>query len=237
MPMTKTSGSCPGWCWCGGEKPRAGLYHVVVDILVRHRDGTYLLMRRDPRKILGGLWEASAGGSALRGETPLEAARRELREETGIEAGSFTELGSYVLLPIVKLLGTDELSVSFQSACRSDGLDTFTRVLVRSPKRTAEGTCALGAKAEGELIVSGTAGYIWAEAPWWKTKYFEVRTEDPAVKKRFTADFEADGLRYEIADFLYRIQEYPGREDRLTPAESVCMAGIMEQFLRQREER
>lgn len=151
--------------------------------------------------------------------------------------GSFTELGSYVLLPIVKLLGTDELSVSFQSACRSDGLDTFTRVLVRSPKRTAEGTCALGAKAEGELIVSGTAGYIWAEAPWWKTKYFEVRTEDPTVKKRFTADFEADGLRYEIADFLYRIQEYPGREDRLTPAESVCMAGIMEQFLRQREER
>ena len=83
----------PGVVLVRGEKPRAGLYHVVVDILVRHRDGTYLLMRRDPRKVLGGLWEASAGGSALRGETPLEAARRELREETGIEAGSLTELG------------------------------------------------------------------------------------------------------------------------------------------------
>ncbi len=72
----------------------AGLYHLVSDILVRHRDGTYLLMRRDPRKHYGGLWEATAGGSALQGETALDCARRELGEETGILAGDLTELGT-----------------------------------------------------------------------------------------------------------------------------------------------
>ena len=76
-----------------GEDIPAGVYHLVCDVLVRHTDGSYLLTRRDPRKHYGGLWEATAGGSALRGETPLDCARRELREETGIRAEELRELG------------------------------------------------------------------------------------------------------------------------------------------------
>ena len=64
-----------------------GFYHLVCEILVRHVDGTYLLMKRDPTKPLyPNMWEATAGGSALQGETALEGAMRELREETGIVA-------------------------------------------------------------------------------------------------------------------------------------------------------
>ena len=69
------------------------VFHLVCDILVRHTDGTYLLMQRDPRKHYGGMWEASAGGSALQGETPVDAARRELAEETGIVATDLIEVG------------------------------------------------------------------------------------------------------------------------------------------------
>ena len=76
-----------------GEPIPDGVYHLVCDILVRHADGSYLLMRRDPRKTHGGMWEASAGGAAQRGETALEAAFRELREETGIAAESLVEIG------------------------------------------------------------------------------------------------------------------------------------------------
>ena len=76
-----------------GEPVPEGLYHLVCDVLVRHADGSYLLTRRDPRKPFGGMWEATAGGSALRGETPPECARRELFEETGIAARALTELG------------------------------------------------------------------------------------------------------------------------------------------------
>ncbi len=74
-----------------------GLYHLVSEILVRHTDGDYLLMKRDERKPnYGGYYEATAGGSALKGEDKLACAKRELLEETGISSDNFTEMGKYV---------------------------------------------------------------------------------------------------------------------------------------------
>lgn len=79
-----------------GENISDGIYHLVSEIAVRHTDGTYLLMQRDLSKHLGGMWELSAGGSALKGETPIECAFRELREETGITSYELQEIGRVV---------------------------------------------------------------------------------------------------------------------------------------------
>lgn len=79
-----------------GEKRPSGVFHLVCDILVKHVDGTYLLMQRDLRKHYGGMWEATAGGSALQGETPVVCAKRELYEETGIVAVDLAEVGRVV---------------------------------------------------------------------------------------------------------------------------------------------
>lgn len=76
-----------------GEAIPEGVFHLVCDVLVKHADGSYLLMQRDPRKHFGGMWEATAGGSALKGETPCECAIRELKEETGISSDALTEVG------------------------------------------------------------------------------------------------------------------------------------------------
>ena len=79
-----------------GEAVPEGMYHLVCEVALRHRDGTYLLMQRDPRKHLGGLWECTAGGSALLGESPEECALRELWEETGMRGEELSELGRLV---------------------------------------------------------------------------------------------------------------------------------------------
>lgn len=50
-------------------------------------------MQRDTHKPYGGMWEATAGGSALQGENPAACAARELREETGIRAEHLREVG------------------------------------------------------------------------------------------------------------------------------------------------
>lgn len=79
-----------------GEPIPKGLYHLVCEILVRHTDGDYLLMRRDFRKPNdGGRYEATAGGSALKGENKESCARRELLEETGISSDALAEIGQY----------------------------------------------------------------------------------------------------------------------------------------------
>lgn len=76
-----------------GEKIPEGMLHLVCEILVQHEDGSFLLMQRDPcKESWPGKWEASAGGSALKGEDPETCARRELEEETGICAEQMTQL-------------------------------------------------------------------------------------------------------------------------------------------------
>lgn len=75
-----------------GESIPEGMYHLVCDIIVKHKDGSYLLMQRDYNKHFGGMWELSAGGSALKGENPLDCAIRELREETGISTFDLQEI-------------------------------------------------------------------------------------------------------------------------------------------------
>ena len=71
-----------------------GMYHLVSDVLVRHADGSFLLTKRDPHKAYGGMWEASVGGSALRGESPYACAKRELKEESGISSGRLVRLAT-----------------------------------------------------------------------------------------------------------------------------------------------
>ena len=54
-------------------------------------------MQRDPRKPnYGGFFEATAGGSALKGEDAYCCAKRELHEETGIDTGTLTNIGRFV---------------------------------------------------------------------------------------------------------------------------------------------
>ena len=162
--------------------------------------------------------------------TKLE--KPDTRELTDVKyGGSFTELGSYVMLPAIKLLGTDFSNLNFDSIVDDKGIDLFTRATMRYPHALATMTCGLGVKSEGRLLISGTKGYIVVEAPWWKPTYFEVHFEDPGKVERYTDRFLGDGLRYEISDFLYSIHGNKKHSFRLTSDESIAMARIMEEFL------
>ena len=71
----------------------AGRYHLVCEVLVRHVDGSNLCMIRSRQKPNYPLYpECTAGGSALKGDTPLDCIRRELKEETGIECNEFEQV-------------------------------------------------------------------------------------------------------------------------------------------------
>jgi len=76
-----------------GENIPQGLYHLVCEVLVRHVDGSYLCMKRSVKKPnYGGWYEATAGGSALKGEDKWQCVERELYEETGLVCHVFEEV-------------------------------------------------------------------------------------------------------------------------------------------------
>lgn len=70
----------------GVSKP---IYHVALALV--HDGPRWLVARRLPHAHLGGLWEFP-GGKCGPGETAVEAALRELREECGVEAEAQCEL-------------------------------------------------------------------------------------------------------------------------------------------------
>lgn len=162
--------------------------------------------------------------------TKLE--NKENRELTDpVYGGSFLELGSYCLLPVLKLFGCEYDTIVFESIHGENGLDYFTKASLTFPKGLATVTCGLGVKSEGRLLIAGTKGYIVAEAPWWKTTYFEVHFEDADKVEKYSERFLGDGLRYEISALLKQINGNTKTDFKLTRSESITMAGIMEQFM------
>lgn len=66
-------------------------------LISAQRDDGAILMERHYKQCLGRIILTSPAGGVDEGETPLEAARRELVEETGFEAEEWKALGSFVV--------------------------------------------------------------------------------------------------------------------------------------------
>ncbi|MDR2413378.1 MAG: Gfo/Idh/MocA family oxidoreductase [Odoribacteraceae bacterium] len=154
------------------------------------------------------------------------------RELSGQQAGgSVTELGSYAFLPAIKFLGLDYHRVSFHSWCDNEGVDLFTRGLIEYPSATASFKVGLGVKTEGSLVISGTRGYAYVPAPWWKTEYFEFRRENLNDVKKYFYKFDGDGLRYELDEFVRLVNDENRRHFCMfSPAESIAAARLVETF-------
>ena len=153
-----------------------------------------------------------------------------VRELDALQAGGcMTELASFPLMAIVKLLGTDIKEVRFYSKLQ-DGVDIFTKGNIVYRQATASVTLGLGVKTEGNLVISGTCGYILVPSPWWLTNYFEVRYEDQNQNKKYFYAFQGDGLRYELQEFLSMIFTHRLSSYRFGRKESVAIAGMIELY-------
>lgn len=153
-----------------------------------------------------------------------------LREFDSKQAGgSMYELGSYPLLPILKLCGIQYENLNLYSRMK-DGVDMYTKGVFRFKNAVCSFKVGLGVKTEGNLVISGTKGYAYVPAPWWKTDYFEFRYEDQNQNKKFFYKWDGAGLRYEIQEFISCIINHRQSTARLRRRESIAMAEIMQRF-------
>ncbi len=148
--------------------------------------------------------------------------------DPSLGGGAISEMGTYVLLPILLLAaGQNLLEMKVFSRKNSKGTEGFARGTLRFDECSAGFKVGIGAKTEGALVISGTKGYIYVPAPWWKTDYFEIRFEDLNRTRKYFAPFEGEGLRYEIFEFVRVIG---GQKSFRVPAEiSVRLAELIEQ--------
>lgn len=152
------------------------------------------------------------------------------REFDAMQAGgSMYESGVYPLLPIFRLLGTDYKNLNIYSRMEN-GVDIYTKGVLRYPTAVCSFKLGLGVKTEGNLIISGTKGYAYVESPWWKTDYFELRYEDQNKNKKFFYKWDGEGLRYEIQEWMSCIVNGRFSSARLSRHESIAMAEVMQQF-------
>ncbi len=165
-------------------------------------------------------------------------ANQDARERTDFRyGGSYLEFGGYAMLPILKLLGSDYQDLRFRSILDETGVDIYTKVQLMYENGMATAKTGVGVKSEGQLVIAGTEGYILAESPWWMTKHFSVRYEDPDKIESYEPSFRGDGFRYEISEFVSKINGTGKNDYLLTAEESVALAGITEEFMKIRKER
>ena len=67
-----------------GDSLLDGDYHLVVHVWIQNSNGEFLITKRTPNKGFPNMWEAT-GGSAVAGDNSLDAAVREVKEETGFD--------------------------------------------------------------------------------------------------------------------------------------------------------
>ena len=144
--------------------------------------------------------------------------------------GSMNENACFPLLPIIKLLGREVRNINFYSIMKNE-VDMYTKAVFRYDSATASFQVGLGAKTEGNMVISGTQGYIYVPAPWWKTDYFELRFEDQNLNRKCFFPFMGEGLRYEIREFISHILNPDQSMYLLTKDEVLKMTGIQEDYI------
>ena len=145
------------------------------------------------------------------------------------EWNSIYEWGPTALLPILQLFGTREKEVRIATHFQDGVNDSFTKMDFVFDNAVGTIKIGDGFKAEGELIISGSKGYIYVPAPWWKTDYFEVRYENPANNRRYFYQLDGEGIRYELVAFVRAVESGKYRPN-ISEDVTLKISEIMEKF-------
>lgn len=147
------------------------------------------------------------------------------------EQNSICAWGPTALLPIFQLAGVkyNDIQIVTKLFDKKANFDAFTKISFEYDKMVATAKVAKAAKSEGELIITGTKGYIYVPAPWWKTEYFEIRYENQNENKKYFYQLDGEGIRYEIVAFA-RAVENKKRGYYLKDDVSLAIATVIECF-------
>jgi len=156
---------------------------------------------------------------------------KEIENKDYSSGSAITDWGPTALLPVLQLLGTNYKSkrIITKYVDEEKTFDGFTMIDFIYNNAVSSIKVGKTVKSEGELIISGTKGYIYVASPWWKTDYFEVRFENAENNQKHFYQLDGEGIRYELVAFLKAI-ETQHASVYIDRAVSDEMCHIMEDF-------
>ena len=130
------------------------------------------------------------------------------REKMSRAWNSICAWGPTAMLPIFQMFGVDYKSKQIITCIGDEEFhyDDFTKIDFIYSDAVASLKVGKGIKAEGNLVISGTEGYIYVPAPWWKTEYFEIRFEHSENNRRYFYQLDGEGIRHELVSFVHAIE-------------------------------
>ena len=138
----------------------------------------------------------------------IDATCTSIREYGDNSWNSITAWAPTALLPIFQIFGVDYKNKNINSLLleNKSNFDLFTKIDFVYENAVASIKVANNVKSEGELIISGSDGYAYVPAPWWKTDYFELRFENLEDNQKYFYQLDGEGIRYELVAFAKSIE-------------------------------
>ena len=151
-------------------------------------------------------------------------------DKTNPYEGCFYDMAQYIMLPAMIFLGNDYQDARMICSYEGD-FCTWAKTELLYGSSSATLKVGRGMKTEGDMIITGTTGYVYVPSPWWKTDYFELRGEDPRNTKKYYFECAGEGQRYEIIEFLRRVRaDVDGCMPMHTQDDVLAVAKLVERF-------
>lgn len=136
----------------------------------------------------------------------------------------------YGILVSIKVMGFDTKRI-IHFIKEEDNRKLYFDMNMEYDESIAHVKAGTGVKSESSMVISGTKGYIYVPAPWWKPAYFEIRFENQSDNKKLYFPYEDSGLRYEIKSFIDSINFKP-TDEYITKEEILMLARMTEKYLK-----
>lgn len=140
---------------------------------------------------------------------------------------SFNETVSQALCACIKLLGKDYQEVNTNAVRGSSGEFVYDMITVKYPGALATIEIGTTVDVENELVIIGSRGRITVPNDWWNTGYFEANVEGQEFLKRYSFNFEGNGLRYLLQELTIMIRDKRTECTRLFYEESETLAELL----------
>lgn len=135
------------------------------------------------------------------------------------------------LLVFLRVFEKDCTSVDMAPIKDADGNIIFNQVVVRCGNQVGVVEMGSALSVNDSMEIIGTKGRVHLPNDWWNMGYFETTEGESQRLKRYSFNFEGNGMRYLMHEFLHMLKQGMKAAKKLQPEEMNKIIGLQQQLI------